>query len=149
MTSYRDTVEDLLQKLMYMRPEAFGKQTASNGDLNVEVAVEERLIAQEPMFVVRLARASSMPKATVDANWELQQVDWKLEFVRILQQEDQLRLEAQQSGQQRDEKRATLDEMRERLAAAKNLKSSKRTKVYWRTDWRTDWRKGIEIWSNS
>jgi len=118
MTSSRDTaLEDLSQKLIYMRPEAFGKQTASNSNLNVKVTVKEEQVAQEPMFVVRLARASSSPEATVDATLELQQVDLKLEFVRILQEEDQIRLETERLGQQRDEKMATLDTMRERLAA--------------------------------
>ena len=127
MTLSRDTtLEDLSQKLMYMRLEAFRKQTANDGDLNVKVAVEERLVAQEPMLVVRIAQASSMSKTTVDANWELQQVDQKLEFVKLLQQEDQVRLEAEQLGQQRNEKKATLDAMRERLVVVnENLEKLK------------------------
>jgi Ankyrin repeats (3 copies) len=127
MTLSRDTpLEDLSQKLMYMRLEAFMKQTTNDGDLNVEVAVEERLVAQEPMLVVRLARSSSMSKTTVDANWELQQVDQKLEFLKLLQQEDQISLEAEQLGQQWNEKKATSDEMRERLVVVnQNLEKLK------------------------
>ena len=118
MTSSRDTaLEDLSQKFIYMRPEAFGKQTANNSSLNVKVTVEEEHVAQEPMFVLRLARASSSPEASVDATLELQQVDLKLEFVRILQEKDQIGLETERLGQQRDEEMATLDLMRDRLAA--------------------------------
>ncbi|KAF1970942.1 hypothetical protein BU23DRAFT_590811 [Bimuria novae-zelandiae CBS 107.79] len=85
MTLSRDTtLEALSQKLIYMRPEAFGKQTASNDSVNVK----------EPVFIT-----------TVDATLELQQVDLKFEFLRILQEEDQ-----------RDEKMAALDSMRDRLA---------------------------------
>ncbi|KAH7161826.1 heterokaryon incompatibility protein-domain-containing protein [Dactylonectria macrodidyma] len=117
MTSSRDTaLEDLFQNFIYLRPEALGKQATSNGKLNVEVTVKEEQVAQEPMFVVRLAPASNSLEAPVDANWELYQVNLKLEFVRILQKEDQVRLETRRLAQQRDKEMATLDRMRERLA---------------------------------
>ncbi|KAJ4168311.1 hypothetical protein NW754_013645 [Fusarium falciforme] len=117
MTSSRDTaLEDLFQNFIYIRPEALGKQAASNGKLNVKVTVKEEQVAQEPMLVVRLAPASSSLEVPVDANLELYQVNLKLEFVRILQKEDQVCLETEQLAQQRDEEMATLDQMRERLA---------------------------------
>jgi ankyrin repeat protein len=118
MTLSRDTaLEDLSQKLIYMRPEAFGKQTASNSNFNVKVTVKEEQIAKDPMFVVRLARASSSPEATVDATLEQQEVDLKLEFVRILQEKDQIRLTTELLDRHSDEKKATLVLMRERLEA--------------------------------
>ncbi|RYP64442.1 hypothetical protein DL771_008746 [Monosporascus sp. 5C6A] len=104
MTGSRDTaLQNLSQKLIYMRPEAFGKQSARNGTLDVEVTVKEEYVAQEPMFVVRLARASSSPVATVDATRELQLVDLKLECVRILQEEDQIHLEMERWDRQGEE----------------------------------------------
>ncbi|RYP64941.1 hypothetical protein DL770_009096 [Monosporascus sp. CRB-9-2] len=103
MTGSRDTaLQDLSQKLIYMRPEAFGKKSARNGALEVEVTVKEEYVAQEPMFVVRLARASSSPVATVDVTRELQLVDLKLEFVRILQ-EDQIHLDMERWDRQGEE----------------------------------------------
>ncbi|RTE69319.1 hypothetical protein BHE90_016301 [Fusarium euwallaceae] len=118
MTLSRGTaLEDLSHNLIYMRPEAFGKQAASIGNLHVEVAVEEEQVAQEPMLIVRLAPASSSLDVPVDANLELYQVNLKLEFVRILQEKDQARLETERLGQQRDEEMADLDQMRKRLAA--------------------------------
>ncbi|RYO96410.1 hypothetical protein DL765_011600 [Monosporascus sp. GIB2] len=97
------TLQDLSKSLIYMRPEAFGKQSASNGILDVEVAVNEEYVAQEPMFVVRLARASSPPVATVDATWELEVVDLKLECVGILQEEDQIHPEIERLKRQVEE----------------------------------------------
>ena len=117
MTSSRDTtLEDFSQRLIYMRPEAFGKQTASNGNLNLKVVVKEDQVAQEPRFIVELARASSSMVATVDANLELEQIDLKLKFVRLLQDEDQVRQETERLDQQREEEMAALDQLRERLA---------------------------------
>ncbi|RYP53890.1 hypothetical protein DL768_001202 [Monosporascus sp. mg162] len=101
MTGSRDTaLQDLLQKLIYIRPEAFWKQSATNGTFNVEVTVKEEYVAQEPMFVVTLARASSSLVANVDATWELQVVDLKLECMRILQEEDRIHLEMEQLDRQ-------------------------------------------------
>ncbi|RYO92005.1 hypothetical protein DL764_008208 [Monosporascus ibericus] len=105
MTASRDTaLQDLSQKLIYMRPEAFWKQSARNGTLNVEVTVKEEYVAQEPMFVVTLARASSSLVATVDATWELQVVGLMLECVRILQEEDDIHLEMERLDRQVEEK---------------------------------------------
>ncbi|KAM6508512.1 hypothetical protein FALCPG4_018352 [Fusarium falciforme] len=116
MTSSRDTaLEDLFQNFIYIRPEALGKQAATDGKLNVKVILKEEQVAQEPMFVVRLTRAPSLPEAPVDADLELQQINLKLESDRIVQ-EDQVRLETERLVQQRNEKMATLDQMREHLA---------------------------------
>jgi len=65
MTSSRDTaLEDLSQKLIYIRQEAFRKQSASNGILNVYVTVRQESVAGQPMFVVRLAAMPSLPEVT-------------------------------------------------------------------------------------
>jgi ankyrin repeat protein len=117
MTSSRDTaLEDLSQKLIYIRPEAFGKQSATNGILNVYVTVRQESVVGQPMFVVRLAAMPSSPEVTIDATLELQQLDLKLEYVNILQKEDKIYLEAEQLGQQKEEKIAILEPMKGRLA---------------------------------
>ncbi|RYP18640.1 hypothetical protein DL767_009785 [Monosporascus sp. MG133] len=109
LTGPRDTaLQDLSQKLIYMRPEAFGKQSARNGTLDVEVTVKEEYAAREPTFLVRLARASNLPVATVDATWELQLVDLRLECVKILQEEGQIHLDMERLDRQVEEKKDKL-----------------------------------------
>jgi hypothetical protein len=131
MISSKDTsLEDLSQKLVYMRQEALGRQSASDGRLSVVVTVKQETVAGQPMFAVRLAPMPSSPAATIDVTSELQQLDLKLEFVSILQEEDKIRPEAERLDQQRDKKIATLESMRERLAAVqesiKNLSEEER-----------------------
>ncbi|KAH7007400.1 hypothetical protein EDB80DRAFT_457402 [Ilyonectria destructans] len=118
MTSSRDTdLEDLFQKFIYIRPQALGKQTASNGMLTVGVTVNEEQVAQEHMFVVRLAPVSSSPEAPVAADLELNILNLRLEFVKILEFEDQLNQETKGLLQRREVEISTLDQMRKRLAA--------------------------------
>ncbi|KAK2594104.1 hypothetical protein QQS21_008207 [Conoideocrella luteorostrata] len=116
MISSRDTsLEDLSRGLMYMRPQAFGKHVANNSQLNLEVAVKEEYVAQGPIFTVKLSRASSSPETTVDATLELQQVNLKLEFARILEEEDKVRSEIEQLDRQSQNVTASLARMKERL----------------------------------
>ncbi|KAL6415972.1 beta transducin-like protein [Ilyonectria robusta] len=118
MTSSRDTdLEDLFQKFIYIRPEALGKQTANNGMLTVGMTVNEEQVAQEHMFVVRLAPVSSSPDAPVAADLELHNLNLRLEFVRILGVEDQLNQETKRLLQRREVETSTLDQMRKRLGA--------------------------------
>jgi hypothetical protein len=116
MTSSGDTaLEDLSQKLIYMGQEAFGKQSASNGILNVYVTVRQESVAGQLMFVVRLVAMPSLPEVTVNATLELRQLDLELEFVSILQEEDKIYLEAERLGQQKEEKMVTLEPIKGRL----------------------------------
>ena len=116
MTSSRDTaLENVAQKFIYMRQEAFGKQSASNGILNLYVTLRQEFVAAQPMFVIRLASMPSSPEATVDATLELQQLDLKLELVSKLREEDKLRLEAKGLGQQIEEQRTKLEPMKGQL----------------------------------
>lgn len=118
MTSSRDTdLGDLFQNFLYIRPEALGKQTASNGMLTVGVTVNEEQVAQENMFVIRLAPVSSSPEAPVDAAFELDNLNLRLDFLRILETEDQANQETKRLHQQREAGISTLDQMRKRLAA--------------------------------
>ena len=104
MISSRDTaLENLAQKFTYMRQEALGKQSASNGILNLHVTLRQEFVAAQPMFVVRLASMPSSPEVTVDATLELQQLDLKLELVSVLLEEDKTSLEAIGLGQQIEE----------------------------------------------
>ncbi|KAH8802502.1 heterokaryon incompatibility protein-domain-containing protein, partial [Xylogone sp. PMI_703] len=75
MTCSRETsLEYVTQKLVYMRQEAFGNQSASNGTLNLHVALRQEFVAGQPMFVVRLSSVPLPPDVTIDATTELQQL---------------------------------------------------------------------------
>ncbi|KAH8586520.1 heterokaryon incompatibility protein-domain-containing protein [Bisporella sp. PMI_857] len=99
------------QKLIYMRQEAFGRQSANNGRLNIYATVSKEPVVGQPMFVVRLAPTPSSPEATVDATLELRQLDLKLEFVSILQGEDNIRLETERLDQKINELEKGAQEM--------------------------------------
>ena len=72
ITSSRYTaLEDLSQKLIYIRPKAFGKQSATNGILNVYVTVRQESVVGQLMFVIRLATMLSSLEVTIDATLEL------------------------------------------------------------------------------
>jgi ankyrin repeat protein len=115
-TSGNTPLENLYQKLIYMREGAFGKQGASAGGRNVVVTVRKNLVAGQPMFVVKLAPMRNPPEVTIDATFELCHVDSKLEYVSILREQDKMRPDAERLDQQRDKREATLESMRERLA---------------------------------
>jgi hypothetical protein len=88
MTCSTDTdLNDLGSKLQYMRRQAFGKQSASNGRFNVKATVAEMSVAGQRMFVLRLATAETLSEPTVDATMELSQVNIVLELIDILQLE--------------------------------------------------------------
>jgi hypothetical protein len=117
MTSSRDTsLKDLVQKLIYIRQEAFGKQSGSDGILNVNVTVGQELIIRQPMFVIRLAAMASPPEITIDATSELQQLDLTFRYSRILQEEGKVHLEMKQFGQHKEEKATDLGSLLEQRA---------------------------------
>ncbi|KAH6974273.1 hypothetical protein BKA56DRAFT_634228 [Ilyonectria sp. MPI-CAGE-AT-0026] len=116
MTLSRDTpLKVLFRNFIYMRPEVLGKQTASNGQLNVRVTVKEEEVAREEMLVIRLAPASGSPEAPVDADLELQNLNLKLEFVRILREEDNVNQESKRLTQEKEEEIRALYQMRKSL----------------------------------
>jgi ankyrin repeat protein len=116
MISSRDTpLENVARRFIYMRQGAFGKQSASNGILNLYVTLGQELVAAQPMFVVRLAAMPSSPEVTVDATFELRLLDLKLELVTRLREEDRIRLKAKGLGQQMEKEMAKLEPMKRQL----------------------------------
>ena len=116
MASSRDTaLEDLSRPFMYMRPQALGKQAATVGSLHVGVAMEEDRVAQEPIWIVKLALASGSLDVTVDADLELEQVNMRLECMKILQETDQTYLEAKCWIKKKDEDAPAINQMKARL----------------------------------
>jgi hypothetical protein len=113
MICSRDTrLKELAEKLIYI-PQAFGKQSASNGVLNLQVTLEPAAIHQ--MFSIRLATILHPPEVTVDLTRELQQFNMKLEFVSILEKERQNTLEKEKLNQKAEEKSAILERMKRDL----------------------------------
>lgn len=117
MISSRDTtLEALSQKLTRMRKEAFGKQGASNGLLSINVIITQESIVGQPMFVVKLVATPSLPEITIDATKELQLVDWLLEWESLMQEDNDIDLEAEQLRQQKEEKTRSSQQMKQDLA---------------------------------
>ncbi|RYP73656.1 hypothetical protein DL771_003544 [Monosporascus sp. 5C6A] len=155
MTGSRDAaLQDLAQKLIYIRPEAFWKQSARIGTLNVKVTVKEEYSAQEAIFVVTLARTSSSLVATMDATWELQVADLKLEFVRILQEEDQLDLEMERLDRQAKQKAKVAQQVAELTRRGSEIKqrqyklSRRKSEIQQRLD-KLDIKRGPGNWLES
>ncbi|RDA89072.1 hypothetical protein CP532_2243 [Ophiocordyceps camponoti-leonardi (nom. inval.)] len=117
MTCYRYLdLSDLSNKLIFMRKEAFGKQGASYGRLNISVSVSEEQRGRQPWFNVHLATAPHLPETTIDASFELQQLDLRLRLVRNLHRQDNLIPEIDKLDQQWQKAKADLEPWTGRLA---------------------------------
>ncbi|RCI12709.1 hypothetical protein L249_1253 [Ophiocordyceps polyrhachis-furcata BCC 54312] len=117
MTCYRYLdLSDLSDKLMFMREEAFGKQRASYGRLNISVSVSEEQKGRQPWFNVHLATVANAAEATVDASFELQQLDLRLRLVRNLYRQDNLLPEIDKLDRQWQKAKAELEPWTRRLA---------------------------------
>ena len=116
MISSKDTtLVDLAQKLIYIRHEALGKQSANNGTISIHVTVQPKIFDEQPMFAVRLAKIRSLPDDTVNATFELRLLDLKLESVSQVKEEDEICQGAESLGRHREEKIASLEHMKEQL----------------------------------
>lgn len=92
MISSRDTsLENMAQKLSFIRQKALGKKVASNGILNLQVTLEP--VATQPMFIIRPTATSSSPEITVNVTSELRQLELKREMEIIAMAEGQISLE--------------------------------------------------------
>ncbi|RDA93495.1 hypothetical protein CP533_4011 [Ophiocordyceps camponoti-saundersi (nom. inval.)] len=117
MTCYRYLdLSDLSNKLMFMRKEAFDKQEANYGRLNISVSLSEELLGRQPWFNVHLATAHTPPETTIDASFELQQLDLRLRLVRNLHRQDNLLPEIDKLDQQWRKAKADLEPWTGRLA---------------------------------
>jgi hypothetical protein len=116
MMSSRDaSLEDLAQKFSYIRKEAFGKQSASNGILNLHVTLEP-VLAQR-MFIIRQDTVPSPPEVIFDATLELHQLDLNLEIVSILEEGGQNALEEERLIQKNRSERRWIRTDGERLTS--------------------------------
>lgn len=98
-----------------MQQDAFGKQSASNGILDISATVQRESVAGQPMFVARLATMTRPPEITVDANMESRWSDLTALLDVIRQEEDTIRPQGEQLRKQTAEKVAEVESMKDRL----------------------------------
>ncbi|PWY82595.1 CMGC protein kinase [Aspergillus eucalypticola CBS 122712] len=91
ISSSATSLQDLAQRSGSMREEAFGKQSASDGTLNIQASVERD--DMQKIFVVILAATPSPPSVTINATFELEVLKFKLEMEDVMKEEDDLRHE--------------------------------------------------------
>lgn len=114
MICSRDTLlEELAENVRYLMQKAFGKRSASNGMLNLHVTWES--VARQPMYIIRPDATFYPPEVTVDATLELQQLDLRLEFARILEEEGQNDIEEEELEQTVKERNTLLEQMKREL----------------------------------
>ena len=135
MICSRDTLlEELAENVRYMMQKAFGKRSASNGMLNLHVTWES--VARQPMYIIRPDATFYPPEVTVDATLELQQLDLRLEFARILEEEGQNDIEQEELEQMVKERNTRLEQMKKELEVVeyelKKLTEKKNILVEWR-----------------
>lgn len=91
ISSRATSLQDLAQRSGSIRKEAFGKQSASDGTLNIQASVQRENLQQN--FEVKLTATASPPSVTIDATFELEVLTFKLEVEDIMKEEDDLRHE--------------------------------------------------------
>ena len=92
ISSRATSLQDLAQRSGSIRREAFGKQSASDGTLNIQASVERD--SMQKIFVVTLAATASPPSVTINATFELEVLTFKLEVEDVMKEEDDLRHES-------------------------------------------------------
>lgn len=131
MVSSRDTpLESLSQNLIHLSQRVFGRQSASNGLLNVAVTLQREFAAEQLMFEVKLAVISSVPEITVDATVELQLLDIELDLKHVLDRLAGIQLLEKQLRRNLKEKMTEMEPKKNRLAAVeKNLREIEKEKM--------------------
>ncbi|KAH8886796.1 hypothetical protein GQ53DRAFT_337775 [Thozetella sp. PMI_491] len=93
----RTPLEELAAKLPNLTQKASWGGSASNGPLNLRVALEPD--AQRSMFIIRPEAMPQPPDFTIDATVELQKSDLMLEFERIVEEKKQNDVEGDELNQ--------------------------------------------------
>ncbi|KAK5636115.1 hypothetical protein RRF57_011827 [Xylaria bambusicola] len=111
--SRRTPLKELGVKLPHLMQKASWGGRASNGPLNLRVALEPD--ARESVFIIRPEAMPQPPDVTIDATVELQKSDLMLEFERILEEKKQNYVEEEELNQMAQGRRNRLEQiMRER-----------------------------------
>ncbi|PYH75264.1 CMGC protein kinase [Aspergillus vadensis CBS 113365] len=97
ISSRATSLQDLAQRSGSIRKEAFGRQSASDGTLNIQASVERDNM--QKIFVVILAATASPPSVTINATFELEVLTFKLEVEGVIEEEDELRHETDNLNQ--------------------------------------------------
>ncbi|CZR58832.1 related to beta transducin-like protein [Phialocephala subalpina] len=114
MICSRDTsLADLAENFRYMSRKASRRRSASNGILSMHVTCES--IAREPIIIIRPHVASDLQEVTSDATFELQKLDLRLEFAKIMEEEGQTEVENRDLEQKVKEESTRLEQTRREL----------------------------------
>ncbi|KAI0412894.1 hypothetical protein F5X98DRAFT_353603 [Xylaria grammica] len=94
MICSRDTsLGEVARKLEYMMPKTYGKRSASNGPIHLNMRLESNVT--QPIFTIKPERLLHRPNTTINATGELQEINLKLALTQVLEE----------SGHQNSEKK--------------------------------------------
>ncbi|KAB8226396.1 heterokaryon incompatibility protein-domain-containing protein [Aspergillus novoparasiticus] len=93
-------LRDLAEQRSRMRKAAFGKKVATDGVLSIHMKTEQDT-TEQGMFVVKLAKATSLPSVTVNATFELELRAAVSGLERAAKRRDEIILQIEHFNQQR------------------------------------------------
>ncbi|RYP21600.1 hypothetical protein DL767_009217 [Monosporascus sp. MG133] len=117
IASRQTSLWDIARKFADMRPEALGKQSASNGILNLHVRLE--IVSRQRRLSLRLAALPNSPETTVNATLELHCLQWMTEIKCIEEAEGKRAREEEELSRKLGEKGAALDQAKRELHIVK------------------------------
>ncbi|OGM50129.1 hypothetical protein ABOM_001259 [Aspergillus bombycis] len=93
MTSSQTTLlKDLIQYSSNIRPTAFGKNIARDNSRSIQVTLDQDTTAGQMIFILKLAKTTTLPSVTVDATLELGLQAAKFERDKAAKAQDKLSL---------------------------------------------------------
>ncbi|RYP73942.1 hypothetical protein DL769_004113 [Monosporascus sp. CRB-8-3] len=113
IASRQTSLQDIARKFGDMRPEALGKQSATNGILNLHVTLEP--VSKQRRLLLRLAASHNSPATTVNATLELHCLQRMVEIQCIEEAEGKKAREAKELNQKLGEKGAALGQTEKEL----------------------------------
>ena len=134
MTSSQFTpLKDLAQYSSNMRPTAFGHNVARGNSRNISVTIDQDTTAGECMFVVKVAKTTTLPTVTADATFELELQAAKSEREKAAKEKNNLYMEIERFNQLRGTA-YTLERVEERLTEIREEQIQLEPIQEWRTE---------------
>ncbi|KAJ9608201.1 hypothetical protein H2200_007189 [Cladophialophora chaetospira] len=119
MTASRKTsLQDVAGKLDRMRPEALGKQSASNGILNLYVT--SGFVSSHRMLVIRLDTSSNPPPVSINATMELRYLGLMLAIDGMQKAEETECFKLKEANRLLEDKNAGLGGLKSELGAVED-----------------------------
>ncbi|KAF7525069.1 hypothetical protein G7054_g11197 [Neopestalotiopsis clavispora] len=122
MVCPRDTdMHELLVCLDRIDPGALGKDSASNGPINLRMDLWTERVGIRETSVPRLNRISSTPAVTIDAARELRSMRQEAELLTVFQQDHELFLTQEELGKRLKSKITNLNTDKDELAKVEKM----------------------------